>query len=121
MDKVLIFLQEVGDVPLPEDLTGNTRDQFNNFLSSLTEDINDAITNIQGMGKYKNVEILSDTDCTRKNLLAKMIKYSNLNYEIDLIIWGHGSENKLQLHGNETLRGKTFHSNGNINSLLTTR
>lgn len=118
-NKVLIFLQEVGTVPLPDALTGRIRDGISDIVSSLTENINDTITNIQGMNKYKKVVILSDSDCKRENLLQNLIKYSNLDYTIDLVIWGHGSKNKLYLHGSERLTGKTSNNNGNIRSLLT--
>lgn len=119
MKKVLIFLQEVGDVPLPFDINKNLEKKISDGISSIAENINDAITRIQGMNTYDKVKILSDKKCTRKRLLDALIYFSQHDYLIDLIIWGHGTQNVLLLHGEERLLGRTRYHDGNIYSLLT--
>lgn len=118
--KSLIFLQEVGYIPLPKDLNQDTKklveDVFKTIgLSSIVEDINDVIINLQGVGKYDKVIILSDENCTREKLLDSLVQLTNESYTIDLVIWGHGSNNRLDLHGGQTLTGG---SGGSIRKLI---
>lgn len=119
MKKALIFLQEVGDVPLPFSINKNLEKKISDGLSNIAENINDVITRIQGMKAYDKVKILSDQKCTRERLLKALIDFSQRDYVIDLIIWGHGGENVLYLHGEERLWGRTRYNDGNIYSLLT--
>jgi len=119
MKKVLIFLQEVGDIPLPFGINKNLEKKISDGLSSIAENINNFITRIEGMNAYDKVKILSDKKCTRDRLLKELIYFSQHDYIIDLIIWGHGSENVLYLHGKERLLGRTRYNDGNIYSLLT--
>jgi len=57
-------------------------------------------------GRYQRFVNLSDSACTRANLLAQLIKQSKDGYVTDLAILGHGSPESLRLNG-ENLTGQT--------------
>lgn len=55
---------------------------------------------------------LTDSQCTRSNLLNALINETKAGRTIDLAILGHGSDNSLRLFAGETLTGQTVTTGG---------
>ncbi len=56
-------------------------------------------------GKYQRFIDLSDTQCTRENLLNELIKQTKQGFVIDLAVLGHGNIDLLRLNGEGSLVG----------------
>jgi len=114
--KVLIVLQEnSGRIPLPSGVPSNLELLITSVVDSLAETFEDIKTTLQASGIYYRVELLTDVACTRSRLLDELVKHTKNRRTIDLIVLGHGSSDRLNLHGNEVLTGGR---SGNIRSLL---
>lgn len=69
-------------------------------------------------GHYQHFVNLSDSQCTRANLLAQLISQSRAGYITDIAILGDGRSNALSLHDGELTGSPTF-GTGNIRTMLT--
>lgn len=58
-------------------------------------------------GHYQRFINLSDTACTRTNLLSQLIRQSNEGFTVDLAVLGHGSPERLSLNNGGSLTGLT--------------
>ena len=58
-------------------------------------------------GRYQRFVNLTNSNCTRANLLNQLIKQSKEGFTVDLAILGHGGPESLNLHNNEKLTGRT--------------
>ena len=56
-------------------------------------------------GKYQRFVDLTDTRCTRENLLCELIKQSKEGFVTDLAVLGHGNTDVLGLNGGGSLVG----------------
>lgn len=115
MSKTLIVLQEnTGHVPLPNGIPDWLRDRIFQVIDGLAETFEDVKTHLQASDHYDKLHLLTDEQCTRKNLLQVLISETKANRIVDLFILGHGNDKSLQLY-NEYLTGG---SEGSIRSLL---
>lgn len=115
-EKVLIVLQEnSGQVPLPESVPAGLRGPIFAVIDALAETFEDIKNSLQAQGRYQIVELLTDASCRRAKLLHCLVKHSKAGRIIDLVILGHGNQEKLYLHGRDVLTGGV---NGNIRKLL---
>jgi hypothetical protein len=116
--KVLLILQEnSGMVEYePPGTPGWIHQAISSVIDHLAETFEDIKNGLVARGRYDKMELMTDANCTRANLLENLIKYSKSDNVIDLIVLGHGNDNLLGLHGNEDLHGG---SGGNLRSLLT--
>jgi hypothetical protein len=115
-DKCLIVLQEnSGHVPLDVTLPAPLRQVVSGLIDKLAERFEDLKTSLQASGKYQVVRLLTDNACSRANLLDALVEETKKGRTIDLMVLGHGSPERLQLHVEPHLTGR---ANGNIRSLL---
>lgn len=116
--KALIVLQENRGVVnfLPNDTPEQIKSIISKVMDKSAETFENVMTSIQASHVYNRFHRLTDTNCTRKNLLDRLRQETNTGSVIDVIILGHGDNNTLWLHGDERLKGG---ENGNIRTLLT--
>lgn len=134
VNRTLILLQENNDGSsyMTDALDpGPARDAADAIVDSFIEGGEAAKFQNLANGRYQRFVNLSDSACTRANLLAQLIKQSKEGYVTDLAILGHGSPESLRLNG-ENLTGQTtttlvnpitgtrstFTNTGNIRTLL---
>lgn len=109
VNRTLILLQENNDGSsymtdaLP---AGPVRDAADAIVDSFIEGGEAAKFQALANGRYQRFVNLSDSACTRANLLAQLIKQSKDGFVTDLAILGHGSPESLRLNG-ENLTGQT--------------
>jgi hypothetical protein len=135
VNRTLILLQENNDGSsymtgaLP---AGPVRDAADAIVDSFIEGGEAARFQALANGRYQRFVNLSDSACTRANLLAQLIQQSKDGFVTDLAILGHGSPESLRLNG-EDLTGQntttlvnpitgvrsTFTNTGSIRTLLT--
>jgi hypothetical protein len=135
VNRTLILLQENNDASsymtdiLP---AGPVRDAADAIIDGFIEGGEAAKFQALASGRYQRFVNLSDSNCTRANLLQQLIRQSNEGHVVDLAILGHGSQESLRLNG-ENLTGltrttitnpatglsSTLTSQGTIRSLLT--
>ncbi|PAW65665.1 MAG: hypothetical protein B9S38_14850 [Verrucomicrobiia bacterium Tous-C4TDCM] len=109
VNRTLILLQENNDGSsymtgaLP---AGPVRDAADAIVDSFIE--GGEATKLQALaaGRYQRFVNLSDSACTRANLLAELIRQSKDGFITDLAVLGHGSPESLRLNG-ENLTGQT--------------
>lgn len=115
-NKALIVLQEnSGRVELPDSLPAPMRDAIYGVVDGLAETFEDIKTTLQGAGRYDVVHLLTDSLCSRAQLLDKLVSETLRKRIIDLIVLGHGSSETLVLKRGTNLTGGP---NGTIRSLL---
>src|SRR2546422_2028184 len=124
-EKVAIILQEnTGRLDVLDVLDPTTRKAAETFIDGLAENFESLKTTLQFGEKYDKIHNLTDTLCTRANLLAKLKSETQAGNTIDLFIYGHGNSELLQLHSG-TLTGKKVRKDGtvidpgNIGTMLT--
>jgi hypothetical protein len=134
VNRTLILLQENNDGSsyMTDALDpGPARDAADAIVDRFIEGGEAAKFQTLANGRYQRFVNLSDSACTRANLLAQLIKQSKEGYVTDLAILGHGSPESLRLNG-ENLTGQTtttlvnpitgtrstFTNTGNIRTLL---
>jgi hypothetical protein len=125
--KVAIILQEnQGRVDVLDQLNLNPADKAaaSAFIDGLAENFESLKTALQ-LERYDKIHNLTDTDCTRAKLLARLKSETVANNTIDLFIYGHGRTDVLELHSGPNLTGKkvgrtgTVIDPGNIETMLT--
>jgi hypothetical protein len=104
--KVAIILQEnsgasILDNFLPASLVPTAQ----SVIDGLAEQFETMKTKIQTSERYEKVINLSNTLCTKSNLLSNLINESVLGNTIDLYIYGHGNTDQLFLYNNQVLSG----------------
>ncbi len=98
-DRTLILLQEnTGNTGLNDYIDGPLEDAVVDFIDNLAEGFETSQFQSLVAGKYQRFVNLSDTRCTRNNLLNELIRQTRDGYDIDLVILGHGTREKLILH-----------------------
>lgn len=109
--KTMILLQEnTGHlVFLPPSIPAPLRTSIEGVVDLLAETFETLKANLQVPGRYDTLIDLTDTNCTRQNLLNALIAETRRGRTIDLVILGHGSNNWLGLHG-ESLTNTTIQS-----------
>jgi hypothetical protein len=106
--KVLIVLQEnTGRLAyIPDSIPANERAMIEAVIDVLAETFEDLKASLQGYGKYNKVVLLTDNNCTRQKLLDNLVIYSIKGWTIDLLIMGHGNNDKLELKNRNYLYGE---------------
>jgi hypothetical protein len=113
--RVLVILQEnSGQVALPEALSGAQKQAIHAVIDTLAEDFEKVSASMNTIGLYQEIVNLSDTACTRQNLVNALVDHTLKNHAIHLVVLGHGNVDTLSLHG-EVLTGGT---NGSIRTIL---
>ena len=114
-DRTLILLQEnTGDTFINDYVDGPLEEGIVNLIDDLAEGFETFQTELIASGKYQRFVNLTDRRCTRANLLSQLIRQSRDGYDIDLVVYGHGSPNRLVLN-----RGSLFGGvRGNLRSML---
>ncbi|MFT4636861.1 MAG: hypothetical protein ACI8T1_000169 [Verrucomicrobiales bacterium] len=98
-DRTLILLQEnTGNSILNDYIDGPLEDAAVDFIDNLAEGVETVQTEATASGKYQRFVNLSDSRCTRTNLLNELIRQSRDGFQVDLVIYGHGSPERLVLH-----------------------
>jgi len=116
-NKALIVLQEnSGRVELPDGVPAPLRDAIFAVIDGLAETFEDIKTTLQSANRYDVVYLLTDNLCSRSQLLDALVTETRRNRTIDLIVLGHGSNEKLVMKKKPDLSGG---ASGNIRSLLT--
>lgn len=135
VNRTLILLQENNDGSsyMTDALDpGPARDAADAIVDSFIEGGEAAKFQALANGRYQRFVNLSDSACTRANLLAQLIKQSKDGFVTDLAVLGHGGPESLRLNG-ENLTGQTttpfvnpitgtrstITNTGNIRTLLT--
>ena len=122
-NRTLILLQEnsTGQSYLEGFLSGPAQAAADAIIDGAAENGEAAKFQALAAGRYQRFINLSDAQCTRANLLARLIQQSKDGFVTDLAILGHGNTDSLSLH-NETLTGSpTFATTrtDHISGLLT--
>lgn len=116
-NKSLIVLQEnSGRVELPPGISDELKDIIYAVIDRIAEPFEDIKTTLQGAGRYDTIHLLTDNLCSRTELLSALITETQNDRTIDLIVLGHGSNEKLYMKQRPHLTGRPF---GNIRGLLT--
>lgn len=115
---VMIILQEnTGKfAELPDGTPNNVQRALNAGVDALAENFEDIKATLVAQRYYSKVILLTDTKCTRAELLKALVAETKAGKKIDLYIFGHGSPEKLVLFNNKSLTGG---SKGSIQSLIT--
>jgi hypothetical protein len=79
------------------------------IIDRLAETFEDVKTQLQAAGRYHVVHLLTDEACTRARLLDCLIEEAGKGRTVDLVVLGHGSAERLELHG-ESLTGSQIRS-----------
>ena len=104
-NRTLILLQEnsAGKSYLGDDI-GDTS-AIDRIIDTVAELGETAKFRSLAQGKYQRFVDLSDTNCTRENLLRELIKQTKEGFVTDLAILGHGDTDFLGLNGTGSLVG----------------
>lgn len=131
---VLIVLQEnTGKLSFTPSIPEPFRSTLNNVVDGLAENFENFKAKLQLSDRYEKVILLTNTACTRANLLTNLIAQTKLGKTVDLLVLGHGGSSTdgslffLMLNNNEYLPesdatyniGGTKKSFKGIRSLLT--
>ena len=105
-NRTLILLQEnsSGSSYLEGFLSGPAQAAADAIIDQFVENGESAKFQALAAGRYQRFINLSDTQCTRANLLTRLIQQSKDGFVTDLAILGHGNTDTLSLH-NEVLTG----------------
>lgn len=105
-NRTLILLQEnsSGSSYLEGFLSGPAQAAADAIVDQFVENGEAARFQALAAGRYQRFINLSDTQCTRANLLTRLIQQSKDGFVTDLAILGHGNTDTLSLH-NEVLTG----------------
>ena len=118
-NKALIVLQEnSGQTPFDANIPASVRQQANAVVDALAENLENLLATLQGAGRYDVIHLLTNNLCTRAKLLDALVLETQNQRNIDLVILGHGTPERLVLHTSPHLRGGNG-ANGTIRSLLT--
>ena len=74
-----------------------TRHAAERFVDGLAESFESLKTTLQVSARYDRIYNLTDTACTRENLLQRLKKETEAGNVVDLYIYGHGSCGPPQL------------------------
>ncbi len=122
-NRTLILLQENsnGKSYLDGRLSGAAQFAADAFIDALVESGEAAKFQALAAGRYQRFVNLSDTACTRANLLTQLIKQSKDGFVTDLAVLGHGNKDTLRLHDGNLVGSPTFSDTNSrgIRSLLT--
>lgn len=104
--KVAIILQENSGASILDNyLPANLVPTVQSVIDGLAEQFETVKTKLQTSQRYDKVINLSNTLCTKTNLLNNLINESLLGNTIDLYIYGHGGTDQLSLYNNQVLTG----------------
>ena len=96
---VLIVLQEnTGKLEFTQGIPDPFRTTLNNVVDGLAENFENIKSKLQLSDRYEKVILLTNTACTRANLLTNLRSQTKLGKTIDLLVLGHGgstSDGKL--------------------------
>jgi hypothetical protein len=81
------------------------RASIETVVDQVAETFEDMKNDLQGVGRYDKVVLLTDANCTCAQLVANLAAYSKKNATIDLIVLGHGTDDGLVIHGDDCLLG----------------
>lgn len=103
MKKNLILLQEnSGRVDFLNSISDKSvRNLVQTTIDGLAENFESIKTTLQLRGYYDEIINLTNRNCTKAKLLETMIEQSRNGNVFDLLVLGHGSPNKLHLHGED--------------------
>jgi hypothetical protein len=119
-NRTLVLLQEnTGQNSLDDALPARIQRFTEPLVDFFVESIESAKFRSLADGHYENFVDLSDTACSRANLLNTLIRETDNGATIDLCVLGHGADNLLLLEGGETLTGASSRGIGTIRSMLT--
>ncbi len=131
---VLIVLQEnTGKLSFAQSIPEPFRSTLNNVVDGLAENFENFKAKLQLSDRYEKVILLTNTACTRANLLTNLIAQTKLGKTVDLLVLGHGGSTQsgntffLVLNNDERLPeddviltiGKVNKSFKGIRSLIT--
>lgn len=107
---VLIVLQEnTGKLSFTQSIPEPFRSTLNNVVDGLAENFENFKAKLQLSDRYEKVILLTNTACTRANLLTNLINQTKLGKTVDLLVLGHGGSTQdestffLVLNNNEFL------------------
>lgn len=107
---VLIVLQEnTGKLSFTQSIPEPFRTTLNNVVDGLAENFENIKSKLQLADRYEKVILLTNTACTRANLLTNLIAQTKLGKTVDLLVLGHGGSTQdastffLVLNNNELL------------------
>jgi hypothetical protein len=107
--RTLILLQEnSGSSSLTEWMPASIRTAAEAIVDQFVENGESAKFAALAQGSYQRFIDLSDTACTRQNLLNNLITESVNGRVVDLCVLGHGSINQLNLNNGPNLTGSSF-------------
>lgn len=107
---VLLVLQEnTGKINIAVDIPEPFNGALTKVVDGLAESFENLKTKLQLQDRYEKIILLTNTQCTRANLLNHLIAQTKLGKTVDLLILGHGGSDKegtlfsLVLHNDEYL------------------
>ncbi len=105
--KVLIVFQEnTGHLSsLPDNTPQEIVDMIAVVVDAMAENFEDMKSTLQSNGRYDQVVLLTDTNCTAAKLRSNLIDFTKRGATIDLVILGHGNTDCLGIHSGKWLLG----------------
>lgn len=114
--RTLILLQENSGVSFLNDLLSGPAEQAAQaIVDAAVESSEAAKFQTQIAPRYNRFVNLSDLLCTRSHLLSELIRQTDDGQAVDLVVLGHGSNERLALNKGSLTGGLS----GNIRSMLT--
>lgn len=106
-NRTLILLQEnSGRSSLTDWMPASIRSLAEAIVDRFVESGESAKFAALAQGSYQRFVDLSDSRCTRANLLAQLISQSRDGYSVDLCVLGHGTIEELILNNGPNLTGQ---------------
>jgi hypothetical protein len=103
-ETAFVVLQEnSGRLEIESAIPEPLRSLLQEIIDKVAESFENVKSRIQAGGYYDRVDLLTDTACTRANLLQTLARHAIAGRDVDLVVLGHGGPRTLYLHNDEPL------------------